>query len=40
MGRIAAQTLLERIEQNGAFVGEIAVEPELVVRQSTGRARQ
>lgn len=40
MGRIAAQTLLERIEQNGAFVPEIAVEPELVVRQSTGCARQ
>ena len=36
MGRIAAQTLLDRIEQRTEFVPEIAVEPELVVRQSAG----
>lgn len=36
MGRIAAQTLLDRIEERAAFVPEIAVEPELVVRGSTG----
>ncbi|HXX16775.1 MAG TPA: LacI family DNA-binding transcriptional regulator [Candidatus Eremiobacteraceae bacterium] len=36
MGRIAAQTLLDRIEERTEFVPEIAVEPELVVRQSAG----
>jgi DNA-binding LacI/PurR family transcriptional regulator len=35
MGRIAAQTLIDRIEERTAFRTEIAVEPELVVRAST-----
>jgi len=35
MGRIAAQTLLDRIEERASFVSEIAIEPELVVRTST-----
>ena len=38
MGNIAAETLLARIEGHGDFEREIAVEPELVVRNSTGRA--
>jgi len=37
MGRIAAETLLARIENTGEVQSEIAVEPELVVRRSTGR---
>jgi LacI family transcriptional regulator len=40
MGRIAAETLLDRIEGNGEFTAEIAVEPELVIRKSTGRVPQ
>jgi DNA-binding LacI/PurR family transcriptional regulator len=32
MGRIAAQTLLDRIEERGPFISEIAVEPELISR--------
>jgi DNA-binding LacI/PurR family transcriptional regulator len=40
MGRIAAETLLNRIEGRDQFVPEIAVEPELVVRASTGPAPQ
>jgi DNA-binding LacI/PurR family transcriptional regulator len=40
MGRIAAQTLLERIEQSSSFVPEIAVEPELIVRKSTAAPRR
>ena len=35
MGRIAAQTLLDRIEDRSAFVQEIAIEPELILRSST-----
>lgn len=35
MGRIAAQTVVDRIEERASFVAEIAVEPELVVRAST-----
>lgn len=35
MGRIAAETLIDRIEERTAFRAEIAVEPELVVRAST-----
>jgi DNA-binding LacI/PurR family transcriptional regulator len=35
MGQIAAQTLLERIEEPAAYIPEIAVEPELAVRKST-----
>ncbi|HUO15358.1 MAG TPA: substrate-binding domain-containing protein, partial [Verrucomicrobiae bacterium] len=38
MGEVAAQSLLERIEDNSEFPAEIAVEPELVVRESTGPA--
>jgi LacI family transcriptional regulator len=37
MGSIAAQTLLERIEGNEDYPSEIAIEPELVVRESTSR---
>ena len=32
----AAQTLIDRIEERSAYEPEIAVEPELVVRGSTG----
>ena len=35
MGQIAAQTLLDQVEGNAEYVAEIAVEPELVVRNST-----
>jgi DNA-binding LacI/PurR family transcriptional regulator len=35
MGHMAAQTLLDRIEERAEFVPEIAIEPELVVRKST-----
>ena len=38
MGRIAAQTVLDRIEERAPFVPEIAVQPELVVRVSTAAA--
>jgi LacI family transcriptional regulator len=38
MGRIAAETLLSHIEGTADPNGEIAVEPELVVRQSTAAA--
>lgn len=36
MGEIAAETLIERIEHDRHFPGEIAIEPELVIRDSTG----
>src|SRR5258707_2327987 len=36
MGQIAAQTLIDRIEERGTYLPEIAIEPEFVVRQSTG----
>jgi DNA-binding LacI/PurR family transcriptional regulator len=36
MGQIAAQTVVDLIEGRGEFVPEIAIEPELVTRQSTG----
>jgi DNA-binding LacI/PurR family transcriptional regulator len=39
MGRMAAETVLDRIEERAPFVPEIAVEPELVIRASTGPAR-
>jgi LacI family transcriptional regulator len=35
MGRIAAQTLLDRIEERSSYLPEIAIEPDLVVRKST-----
>jgi DNA-binding LacI/PurR family transcriptional regulator len=38
MGEIAARTLLKRIEDHGDWVPKIAIEPELVVRDSTGPA--
>ncbi|HEY4903154.1 MAG TPA: LacI family DNA-binding transcriptional regulator [Candidatus Sulfotelmatobacter sp.] len=39
MGQVAAQTLLERIEGLEKYPTEIAVEPELVVRESTAIAK-
>lgn len=38
MGQIAAQTLIDRIEERDAYVPEIAIEPEFVVRESTAPA--
>ena len=38
MGEVAAQSLLERIEGNKEYPEEIAIEPELVVRESTAKA--
>jgi LacI family transcriptional regulator, galactose operon repressor len=38
MGEIAAQTLLDRIEGREDYVREVAVEPELVIRESTAAA--
>jgi DNA-binding LacI/PurR family transcriptional regulator len=38
MGEVAAQSLLERIEGKKEYPSEIAIEPELVVRESTARA--
>jgi DNA-binding LacI/PurR family transcriptional regulator len=38
MGEVAAQTLLERIEGKKEYPPEIAIEPELIVRESTARA--
>jgi DNA-binding LacI/PurR family transcriptional regulator len=40
MGEIAAQTLLDRIEDRVKYVPEIAIEPELVVRRSTASPRK
>jgi LacI family transcriptional regulator len=37
MGTIAAQTLLERIETKKLEPREIAIQPELVIRESTSR---
>ena len=39
MGRIAAQTLLDRIDEHSAFIQEIRIAPELIVRRSTGPVR-
>lgn len=38
MGEIAARTLLDRIEGRTEYVAEIAIEPQLVVRESSARA--
>jgi len=38
MGEVAAQTLLERIEGKKEYPPDIAIEPELVVRESTAQA--
>ena len=35
MGEIAARTLLDRLRNKGAAPKEVAVEPELVIREST-----
>jgi DNA-binding LacI/PurR family transcriptional regulator len=40
MGEIAARSLLDRIENRKAYVPEIAIEPEFVVRKSTARPRE
>jgi DNA-binding LacI/PurR family transcriptional regulator len=40
MGQMAAEALVERIEHGGPHASEIAIEPMLVVRESTGRAPQ
>lgn len=37
MGEVAAQSLLDRIEGKKEYPSEIAIEPELVVRESTAR---
>ncbi|MGC2193234.1 MAG: LacI family DNA-binding transcriptional regulator [Terriglobales bacterium] len=39
MGMIAAQTLLDRIESNKDEPREIAIEPELVIRESTAKRK-
>jgi DNA-binding LacI/PurR family transcriptional regulator len=39
MGNLAAETLLERIEGNKDYPGEIAIQPELIVRESTAKRR-
>jgi LacI family transcriptional regulator len=38
MGEVAARSLLERIEGNKDYLSEIAIEPELVVRESTAKS--
>jgi DNA-binding LacI/PurR family transcriptional regulator len=38
MGQMAAQTLLERIAGRNNYPSEIAIEPELVERESTAKA--
>jgi LacI family transcriptional regulator len=38
MGQIAAQTVVDLLEGRGEYVPEIAIEPEFVIRQSTGPA--
>jgi LacI family transcriptional regulator len=38
MGEIAALTLFDRIEHDSEYLPEIAIKPEFVVRESTGRA--
>jgi DNA-binding LacI/PurR family transcriptional regulator len=40
MGELAAQTLLNQIENGEPYVAEITIEPEFVVRSSTAPARQ
>ena len=36
MGQIAAEVLISRIEEQGDFQAEVAVQPEIVVRESSG----
>lgn len=40
MGTVAAQTLLDRIAERAPFIPEIALAPELIIRESTGPARR
>jgi len=40
MGRMAAETLVDRIEKRSSFLQDIRVEPELVLRRSTAPPRQ
>jgi LacI family transcriptional regulator len=40
MGETAAQVLLEQLRANRKYPAEIAVEPELIMRESTGVARR
>jgi DNA-binding LacI/PurR family transcriptional regulator len=40
MGQVAAQTLLDRIAGKNDYPSEIAIEPELVVRESTAKANR
>ena len=40
MGQIAAETLLSRLEGGREYLPEIAIEPTLVVRESSGLARK
>jgi DNA-binding LacI/PurR family transcriptional regulator len=40
MGQIAAKTLIDQIERKAEFQPEIVIEPELIVRASSGRARR
>jgi DNA-binding LacI/PurR family transcriptional regulator len=40
MGRVAAQTLLDRIAGKNDYPAQIAIEPELIVRESTARTAQ
>jgi DNA-binding LacI/PurR family transcriptional regulator len=39
MGAIAAKTLIDRLEGLEDWPSQIAVEPELVVRESTAKAK-
>ena len=39
MGETAAHVVLDRLRNNGKHHAEIAVEPELIVRESTGPAK-
>jgi DNA-binding LacI/PurR family transcriptional regulator len=38
MGEVAAETLLNRLEGRREYPADIAIEPELVVRESTANA--
>jgi LacI family transcriptional regulator len=40
MGRMAAETLVDRIEKRSSFHQDIRVEPELILRRSTAPPRQ
>jgi LacI family transcriptional regulator len=40
MGQIAAKTLIDQIEVKAEFQPEIVIEPELIVRASTGPVRR